>query len=90
MLDNESRLCKRCGQPVVENADRYAVFEGMHWLCFHLEYEHEGDPDVACKDISCPWFQIEVFRALLRERGVDPSQALYQELERRRADRARE
>ena len=87
MPENEPRLCKRCGQPVIENAERFDVFEGMHWLCFHLEYEHEGDPDVPCRDISCPWFQLEVFGNLLRERGVDPLQALYEEFERRRSTR---
>jgi hypothetical protein len=59
----------------------------MHWLCFHLEFEHDGDPDVACEDISCPWFQIEVLRGLVRDRGIDPSQGLYEEFERRRAAR---
>lgn len=84
MAESTLQRCRRCGQPVPENANRYDAFESMHWLCFHLEYEHEGDPDVACGDIACPWFQLEVFRDLLRERGVDPSQAIYDEFERRR------
>jgi hypothetical protein len=39
---------------VVINRQLYAeVFEKMHWLCFHLEYEHPGDPDAPCGDPSC-------------------------------------
>ena len=52
------------------------VFEGMHWLCFHLEYEHAADPDVPCEDPSCPWFLIEVYRGKLQELGVDPDEVL--------------
>jgi hypothetical protein len=25
----------------------------MHALCFHLEFEHRGDPDVPCLDLAC-------------------------------------
>jgi len=47
-------VCVRCGKPVVVNRQLYAeVFEKMHWLCFHLEYEHPGDPDAPCGDPSC-------------------------------------
>lgn len=70
-------LCRRCGQPVVKNAALAVdVFEGMHWLCFHLEYEHRGDPDEACSDPSCHWWQLEVLRERLRALGVDPDEAL--------------
>jgi hypothetical protein len=58
----KGQLCVRCGRPVIENAGYYEVFEKMHWLCFHLEFEHKGDPDLACSDPSCPWRQIKVFR----------------------------
>lgn len=32
----------------------YETYEGMHWVCFHYEYEH-GDLDVdsACRDPGC-------------------------------------
>lgn len=52
--DVEPKVCRRYGQPVVANAERFETFEQMHWLCFHLEFEHEGDPDVACRDIGWP------------------------------------
>ncbi len=45
--------CNRCGRPVIRNRERYEVFERIHWLCFHYEFQHEagtGDPDIACGD----------------------------------------
>ena len=72
----EPRLCRRCGQAVLVSADSYDVFEGMHWLCFHLEFEHEGDPDRACSDPGCPWWHIDVYRERLRQLGQDPDAVL--------------
>jgi hypothetical protein len=46
-------ICKRCNTAVDKNKDQYELFEGMHWVCFHLEFEHIGDPDVPCEDPSC-------------------------------------
>ena len=52
-------ICTRCGLPVKKNKDSYELFEKMHWLCFHLEFEHgEYDPDEGCDDPSCPWNRI--------------------------------
>ena len=51
---NDAPLCVRCGRAVVRNRDSYDLFEKMHWSCFHYEFEHEGDPDVACPDLACP------------------------------------
>jgi hypothetical protein len=68
----KQKICKRCKQPVLANADSYDVFEQMHWLCFHLEFEHEGDPDKACSDPSCPWWHIEVFKEKLNQLGIEP------------------
>ncbi len=44
------KMCRRCNKPVMKNADHYETFENMHWLRFHLEYEHEGDTDTPCSD----------------------------------------
>lgn len=53
------KICKRCGLPIKVNKDMGEVFEGMHWLCFHLEFEHgDYDPDEPCDDPSCPWNRI--------------------------------
>ena len=46
--------CKKCDRPITTDAAlARAVFEGMHWLCFHLEFEHPEDPDVPCGDPTC-------------------------------------
>lgn len=53
----ELPVCVRCKRPVRRNAAFFEVFEQMHWVCFHYEFEHflgEGDPDDACADPSCP------------------------------------
>ena len=79
----QEKICKRCNKPVLENAQTYDVFEQMHWLCFHLEYEHEGDPDTACGDPSCPWWHIEVLKQKLSELGVDPHAVIKQAIAKR-------
>ena len=71
MKEAES-LCVRCNKPVDVNREQYEVFEKMHWLCFHLEFEHEGDPDKACGDPGCPWWHIDVFKRELEKLGKDP------------------
>jgi hypothetical protein len=49
----------------------------MHWMCFHLEYEHDTDPDVACGDYSsCPWWTIRYYEEKLRELSVDPKEVV--------------
>ncbi|MDQ0059997.1 hypothetical protein [Paenibacillus harenae] len=53
------KLCRRCGNPVKVYENDYDIFEGMHWICFHLEFEHgDYDPDEACDDPSCLWNRI--------------------------------
>jgi hypothetical protein len=47
-LSADQKLCVRCGKPVTVHAGEYEIFEKMHWLCFHLEFEHAGDPDEPC------------------------------------------
>ncbi len=61
IADEESSglLCRRCGDQILANVERYEVFEGMHWSCFHYAFEHQVadgavDPDMACRDPSCP------------------------------------
>lgn len=54
-----NKTCKRCGLPIKVNKDMCEAFEDMHWLCFHMEFEHGNyDPDEACDDPSCPWNRI--------------------------------
>ena len=55
-----NEICRRCKQPVRVSAKDYELFEKMHWICFHFEFEHgDFDPDEACTDPSCPWTRIK-------------------------------
>jgi hypothetical protein len=48
-------LCIRCGLEVRVNRESYDLFERMHWVCFHFEFEHMGfDPDEECDAPGCP------------------------------------
>lgn len=52
---DEPKPCARCGRPVVIEWDRYEVFERMHYVCFHYEFEHDPvDPDEECSAGGCP------------------------------------
>jgi len=75
-MDAPLTLCTRCRKPVTKYYDDYELFEGMHWLGFHLEFEHGADPDEPCSDPSCPWRHIEVYRKKLRELSEDPDKVL--------------
>jgi len=75
MTENE-KICVRCEKPVVASRDYYEVQEKMHWLCFHFEFEHEGDPDRPCSDPSCPWWQIEILKEKLRSLSIDPDEVI--------------
>ena len=47
--------CVRCHQEVRVNRDSYDIFERMHWVCFHYEFEPIGfDPDEECNAPGCP------------------------------------
>lgn len=82
-MNPDQKICKRCGKPVTVYADDFDLFEQMHWLCFHLEFEHEGDPDEPCGDPSCPRWQIEVFREALTELGHNPEIVLERAIKER-------
>ncbi len=77
------RLCVRCGKPVTRFYEDYTVFERMHWLCFHLEFEHDGDPDEPCNDPSCPWWHIDVYKRKLQELELDPQRVLNDAIDQR-------
>ena len=79
----QEKLCKRCNRPVTVNVENYDVFEQMHWLCFHLEYEHDSDPDKACGDPSCPWWRIDVLKQKLSQLGLDPEAVIEEAIAKR-------
>lgn len=55
MTSPEPRLCRRCKREVVREADMFDVFEQMHYVCFHYEFEHDpADPDDGCSAGGCP------------------------------------
>lgn len=76
-------ICVKCHQPVHKNRDSYEVFEKMHWLCFHFEFEHEGDADMPCNDPGCPWWHLEVFKAKLTALGIKPEDLLSETIKKR-------
>ena len=71
-MTDEAPTCVRCGRPVEIHRGEYDAFERMHWLCFHLEFEHRADPDGPCEDLGCPWWVLDVYRRRLAELGEDP------------------
>ena len=51
----EELTCVRCGRPVRQNRDSFEIFERMHYVCFHYEFEHDPfDPDEECDAGGCP------------------------------------
>lgn len=39
----------------MRDSSRYDVFEGMHYVCFHYEFEHgDTDVDAECAAGGCP------------------------------------
>lgn len=81
---SDDSVCVRCHQPItVDPALSRDVFEGMHWLCFHLEFEHDTDPDTRCGDVvGCPWWKIKHLEDGLRAVGLDPSEVVAQGLQK--------
>jgi hypothetical protein len=73
-VSDAAPICRRCRIPVVFSRKNYDVFEGMHWVCFHYEFEHgeDLDPDRACRDPSCPSRMIDTQPPVdwVTERGI--------------------
>jgi len=84
-MSDDAPLCARCGSAVTVNRENYELFERMHWLCFHLEFEHRADVDAPCSHQSCPWFVIEALRRGLIDAGLDPTVIRRQAIARRTA-----
>ena len=69
-MTDDAPCCVRCGRPVLVNREWYDVFERMHFLCFHMEFEH-GDhyPDQGCHVPGCP--VAETHANYLRDVGAE-------------------
>ena len=66
--------CARCGREVRMNRDSYEIFERMHYVCFHYEFEHGGfDPDEECDAGGCPSSRLSSPPRALR--GAAPGEA---------------
>lgn len=49
-----AQVCRACGE-LAATEDFLGVFERMHYVCFHFEFEHpEADRDQACGIPGCP------------------------------------
>jgi hypothetical protein len=61
-MSTGDRNCRRCGQTV--ESDQFDVFERMHYVCFHFEFEHTGDVDQECGAGGCPSKQASLAESL--------------------------
>ena len=50
----QTLLCARCDREVVDARDSYEVFERMHYVCFHFEFEHDTTQMSGCEAMGCP------------------------------------
>jgi len=57
------------------NTVDYDVFEQMHYVCFHYEFEHPGDPDLECDAGGCPAAGVHHASRFIRTDGVDLTNA---------------
>ena len=84
----EAKRCRRCRREISSpTVDTDRVFEGMHVLCFHLEYEHTGDPDWPCADPGCFVLQRRLFADKLTELGIDTQTVLQDAVKTRQGQR---
>ena len=52
--------CARCGRQLAPAHQTDAALMGMHWVCFHDEFEHgTADVDTGCGLAGCPAGTIE-------------------------------
>jgi hypothetical protein len=66
-MASEDLICVRCGRPVRVNREQFEVFERMHYVCFHYEFEHDpSDPDEECNAGGCPSFKLDALPRQLR------------------------
>jgi hypothetical protein len=64
----EKLMCARCGREVRVSRDSHGIFERMHYVCFHYEFEHDPcDPDEECLTGECPPVRLETPPRQLRD-----------------------
>jgi hypothetical protein len=72
--------CKSCGSEIDETS--YETFEGMHWLCFHLAFEHTTDPDEPCESRLCPIWHLQILKEHLEKSGQDVDEIINNAVEK--------
>jgi hypothetical protein len=64
----ENRVCIRCDREVRVSWEQLELFERMHYVCFHYEFEHDPfDPDKECGAGGCPSFRLDAPPPSLRQ-----------------------
>ena len=67
-IPEDAVLCRRCNRPVIASREHYEVFEQMHYVCFHYEFEHDpADVDNECSAGGCPSRRVDL-RSTLGDR----------------------
>jgi len=62
---HDPKICIRCGTPVRLSKEKYELYDRMHWICYHLEFEHSDyDPDEPCDHPNCPWNRIHATKKM--------------------------
>lgn len=56
MVEPDSPICRRCRRSIENlSPDTIDIYEGMHYVCFHYEFEHHDiDIDSECSVAGCP------------------------------------
>lgn len=82
-------VCKSCGGKINDGKENYDMFEGMHWLCFHLAFEHHTDPDEPCDSRLCPVWHLKILRKHIEKTGQNPEKIINAEVEKQWASNAK-
>jgi len=71
-----NQICRSCGGEVSDTPDNFEMFEKMHWLCFHLAFEHQTDPDEPCESRLCPIWHLEILKDFVTSKGFDVNEII--------------
>jgi hypothetical protein len=52
------------------------MLERMHWLCFHLTFEHHTDPDEPCNSRLCPIWHLAILKEHIEKLGQNPEEII--------------
>ena len=72
--------CKSCGSEIDETS--HETFEGMHWLCFHLAFEHTTEPNEPCESRLCPIWHLQILKEHLEKSGQNVDEIINNAVEK--------